>query len=150
MVACRICRKIRIHDLFNQWNKFGLFRRCKACRFFKKYFSAVSECRDLLFDKITVFIKELSAMKKSRLLIIFLFTQLTICKSFTLDTNKWNDFSGLVGKKEIRLSLFPFPDGTLKGNYCYKKYETKIQLTGTIKGDRIELTELLNGKTNGF
>lgn len=39
--------------------------------------------------------------------------------------------------------------GQLKGNYCYKKFESKIQLTGQVTGDKIVITEFLNGKPNG-
>jgi hypothetical protein len=71
-------------------------------------------------------------------------------QALKLDKNRWYDFEGKLGKSEIRLSIYLQDNGQLKGNYCYKMYETKIQLSGRITGDKIELTEFLNGKPNGY
>ena len=88
-------------------------------------------------------------MKKLIIITFLLFTVSTLCHAFDFDTNKWTDFEGTLGKASIQLSLYRFDNGQLKGNYCYKKYESKIQLTGQITGDKIVITEFLNGKPNG-
>ncbi len=88
-------------------------------------------------------------MKKFIILTFLLFTLSTLCHAFDFDTNKWTDFEGTLGKASIHLSLYRLDNGQLKGNYCYKKYESKIQLTGQITGDKIVITEFLNGKPNG-
>lgn len=72
------------------------------------------------------------------------------CHAFTLEVNKWNDFEGKLGKSDIRLSIYLFENGNIKGNYCYKKYETKIPITGQLKGNKIKLTELINSVENGY
>ena len=68
---------------------------------------------------------------------------------FDWESNTWIDFKGKLGKSNIQLSLFRFENGLIKGNYCYTKYEKKIQITGKVIGDKIELTEFLNDKVNG-
>ena len=88
-------------------------------------------------------------MTKKIILIIYLITWTNLCLAFDLDTNFWNDFEGKLNKMEIKLSLFRFDDGQLKGNYCYKKYEERIQLIGKIKGNNIELQEIIGGKYKG-
>ena len=88
-------------------------------------------------------------MKKHIILTFLLFTLSTLCHAFDFDTNKWIDFEGTLGKVSIQLSLYRFDNGELKGNYCYKKHESKIQLTGQITGDKIVITEFLNDKSNG-
>jgi len=60
-------------------------------------------------------------------------------------------FDGKLGGTDIRLLIDISEDGnTVKGNYCYCKYDTKIQLEGVMNGDQIELTEFLEGKPNGY
>lgn len=88
-------------------------------------------------------------MKKNILLLFLFFTLPNLCQAFDFEINKWHDFEGTLGKTNIQLSLYRFEDGKIMGNYCYKKYENKIELTGQIIGDKIILTELLNGKPNG-
>ena len=88
-------------------------------------------------------------MNKHIILTFLFFTLSTLCHAFDFDTNKWTDFEGTLGKANIQLSLYRFDNGQLKGNYCYKKHESKIQLTGQITGDKIVITEFLNGKPNG-
>ena len=88
-------------------------------------------------------------MNKFTSLTFLLFTLSTLCHAFEFDTNKWTDFEGILGKTNIQLSLYRLENGQLKGNYCYKKYESKIQLTGEIKGNKIVITEFLNGQPNG-
>lgn len=72
------------------------------------------------------------------------------CRGFEPVKNKWNDFQGKLGKSNIQLSLFLFPDGEIKGNYCYAKYGTKIQLHGQLSGNRIELAEFSGERPNAF
>jgi hypothetical protein len=96
--------------------------------------------------------KQQPTMKKFITLTFLLFTLSTLCHAFnfeTIETNTWNDFEGTLGKGRIQLSLYRLDNGQLKGSYCYKKYESKIQLTGQITGDKIVITEFLNGKPNG-
>jgi len=88
-------------------------------------------------------------MKKHIILIFLLFAVSIFCQAFEFDTNKWTDFEGTLGNAKIQLSIYRLDNGQLKGNYCYKKYESKIQLTGQMTGDKIEITEFLNGKPNG-
>lgn len=88
-------------------------------------------------------------MIKHIILTFLLFTLSDLCHAFDFAPNLWTNFEGTLGKISIQMSLFRFDDGQLKGNYCYKKYESKIQLIGQIKGSKIVITELLNGKPNG-
>lgn len=85
-------------------------------------------------------------MRKNLLLIFFLILCTTLCQAFELDVNTWTDFEGTLGKTNIELSLFRFENGQIKGNYCYRKYDRKIQLTGQIKGDQLIFTEIIDGK----
>jgi hypothetical protein len=87
-------------------------------------------------------------MKKTATLILIFFT-IHFCNATYLEYNKWTDFEGKIGKANIKLSLFCFENGTIKGNYSYTKYETKIELIGTLTVDKIVLTELINNKENG-
>lgn len=66
-----------------------------------------------------------------------------------IEKNKWNDFEGTVGEAPIQLSLFLLPDNEVKGNYCYKKLENRIQLKGKVFGDSVLLTEYLGTLVNG-
>ena len=85
-----------------------------------------------------------------RFVLTFIFIALTtLCHALNFDKNLWYDFSGKLGATEFQLSIYIPDSGELKGNYCYKKYETKIQLFGQLKGDQIELTEFVHGKPNG-
>lgn len=88
-------------------------------------------------------------MNKHLLLTISFLVLTTLCQAFKLEPNQWVDFDGALGQTNIQLSLYRFENGQIRGNYCYKKYESKIQLIGKIKGNQVELTELLNGKPNG-
>lgn len=89
-------------------------------------------------------------MRKYTTLTFILVCLSTIVNAFELDLNKWSDFEGTLGKSNIQLSLYRFNNGQLKGNYCYKKYDSKIELTGQVTGDKIRITEFLNGKPNGY
>ena len=66
-------------------------------------------------------------MKKYIILTFLLFTLPTFCMAFEFDSNKWIDFEGTLGNAKIQLSLYRLDNGELKGNYCYKKHESKIQ-----------------------
>jgi hypothetical protein len=88
-------------------------------------------------------------MKKYYILIVLLFAFSAVSNAFDFDKNTWTDFEGTLGKANIQLSLYCFENGQLKGNYCYYKYETKIQLIGQLTGDHISITEMVNGKPNG-
>ncbi len=70
--------------------------------------------------------------------------------ALNFETGKWYDFEGTLGKTKIQLSLYMTGPGQLKGNYCYTKYEHKIQLSGSINQNTIALEELINGKTNAY
>jgi hypothetical protein len=89
-------------------------------------------------------------MNKHILLTITFIIYTSLCQAFDFGTNKWTDFEGTLSKTKIQLSIYRFADGQIKGNYCYKKHESKIQLVGQIIGEQIELTEFLNGKPNGY
>src|SRR5206468_3179793 len=60
------------------------------------------------------------------------------------------NFDGKLGAAGVQLSLYNLGGGQLKGNYCYKKHETKIQLEGTVAGGKITLTETFNGMVTGY
>jgi hypothetical protein len=73
-----------------------------------------------------------------------------LCHALNFDKNMCYDFDGKLGATELQFSIFiPDSGNVLKGNYCYKKYDTKIQLIGQLNCDQIELTEYHNGKPNG-
>ncbi len=86
-----------------------------------------------------------------RLLPTLLFILLAITgHALNFETGKWYDFEGTLGKTNIRLSLFLTGKGELKGNYCYTKYERKIQLSGTIDGNTIALVELAGEQVKAY
>lgn len=89
-------------------------------------------------------------MKKQLIVTFILLISATICWSLNFNKSWIYDFEGNLGSSEIQLSIY-IPDSgeILKGSYCYKKYETRIQLVGKLKGNQIELTEFLKGKPNG-
>ena len=89
-------------------------------------------------------------MKIYTILTILFLSHSVVCQAFNLDTNSWNDFEGKIDSSDIQLSLYLFENGEIKGNYCYKKYETKIQLFGHLSGNEIELTEMIGNTENGF
>ncbi len=80
--------------------------------------------------------------------ILFLVTPM-LSQGLHLDKHWWHDFDGTLDTTEIQLSIYLMDSGKVEGNYCYKKDESKIKLQGKIKGDTIELTELVNGRPNG-
>lgn len=88
-------------------------------------------------------------MKKLVQALVLLLLSASFCIASERDSNKWNDFEGTMGSANIQLSLYRFENGQIKGNYYYKKYGTKIYLSGKIVDNKIELTEFLDGKPNG-
>ncbi|NQX55772.1 hypothetical protein HQN86_19275 [Pedobacter panaciterrae] len=89
-------------------------------------------------------------MKKISLLFILVMLSISFAQALEIGPNHWVDFTGKLGNSDVQLSIYRFSNGTLKGNYCYKKFEKKIPLTGKINGDVIELTEMVNGRANGI
>lgn len=87
---------------------------------------------------------------KHRYNLILLFLLLShFSPALDLNTNQWVDFEGKLGNLDIRLSLFRLENGKIAGNYCYKKYDTKIKLVGRMDGNKISLSEIVNGKSQG-
>jgi len=86
-----------------------------------------------------------------RFIITLILTITTIfCQALNFDKKRWYDFEGNLDGVAIQLSIYiPENGNVLKGNYCYKKYETRIQLVGQLKDDQIELTEFIDNKPNG-
>ena len=64
-----------------------------------------------------------------------------------LDVNAWNTFNGKLGNDEVQLSLYLFADGSIKGNYVFKKHNAKIQLIGHPKANALFLTEVTNNNS---
>lgn len=89
-------------------------------------------------------------MNMKSLIIIALILLTNLCHALDFETGKWYDFEGTLGKTNIRLSLFLTGKGQVKGNYCYTKYERKIQLSGTLDGNTISLTELDGGQVKAY
>jgi hypothetical protein len=71
--------------------------------------------------------------------------------SFELEKGYWNTFIGKVGNEDVRLSIYLFNKGVIKGNCCYTGTEkdVKHEVSGSITGNNIKLTEVMNGKTYG-
>ena len=87
-------------------------------------------------------------MNKHTVLTFLLATISMGCFGQRLKQNWWYDYEGKLGVANIQLSIYSVGDGYVKGNYCYKKYETKIPLEGQIIENRVELKEVSKGKTN--
>jgi hypothetical protein len=77
---------------------------------------------------------------------IFLFLT-TICNSQTLQKG-WSSFEGAVGKSDVIVNIYRDSIGNLTGDYCYKKYETRIELKGKLTGNTLFLDEFADGKIN--
>jgi hypothetical protein len=60
-----------------------------------------------------------------------------------LEPDRWNDFEGTLGNKEIQLSVYTDAEGNAIGTYCFKDNDTKIKLSGTISGNTLMLEEQL-------
>ncbi|ETZ21830.1 hypothetical protein [Pedobacter sp. V48] len=89
-------------------------------------------------------------MKKISFLFILVILSISFAQALDIEPNRWVDFTGKLGNSDVQLSIYRFSNGTLKGNYCYKKFEKRIPLTGKISGDLIELTEIVNGRVSGI
>lgn len=71
----------------------------------------------------------------------------SVCHSQTLQPG-WSSFDGSIGKSDIVVNIFLDSNGNLTGDYCYKKYETRIPLKGKIYEDTLILDEFVDGKIN--
>lgn len=89
-------------------------------------------------------------MKKFILFALLLLSIVLPSHAYDFDVNRWTVFEGKLGISNIQLALYCFDDGRIKGNYYYQRNNRKINLVGEISGDNIKLTELLNGKPNGY
>ena len=82
--------------------------------------------------------------------LIFAITFLTgLCNAQSNEVS-WIDYEGKLGEMDILLSYAELKNGSLTGNYCYKKHDNRISLNGKISGLKIELTEYLDGVPNGY
>jgi len=88
-------------------------------------------------------------IKKTFLLFSLLYSISSIYAQ-KLDEGWWTDFDGKIGSSDIQMSLYLSQDGKLIGNYLYTRFENKISLEGNISNNKIELTEYVNGKANGY
>lgn len=76
----------------------------------------------------------------------------TICNSQTVKVG-WNSFNGSIAENDIVVNIYRDSIGNLIGDYCYKKYETRIPLKGKLNGNAFFLYEFIgkniNAKFNG-
>jgi hypothetical protein len=89
--------------------------------------------------------EDLKMIKK--LVFFFLVLTAAICNSQTLQKG-WSSFEGTVGKSDVVVNIYCDSIGNLTGNYCYKKYETRIALKGKLTGNTLFLDEFADGKIN--
>lgn len=76
---------------------------------------------------------------KKIILVIFLGI---FCFSQDLDVGRFNDYSGTINKKwSIRVSMYLFENGDIKGTYFYTKHNKKILIEGTQSSRGITLRE---------
>jgi hypothetical protein len=87
---------------------------------------------------------------KKKILLILISIVSSFSQALTLEKNMWHDFEGKIGNSEIQLSIYISNDGHVNGNYCYKKFEKKIFISGTINNDLFEFTELIEDNPNGY
>lgn len=83
-------------------------------------------------------------MKIRFLIFISLAFVITNCNAQLLEANAWNTFEGKIGDKESQLTLYPFKNGIIKGNYVLKNDSSKIVFRGHLKGNALILTETQN------
>lgn len=84
-------------------------------------------------------------MKKFNWLVLaFLF--LTLSTHAGLTPNQWSDFVGKISNTNISLSVYLGEKGKLSGNYCYAKYDKRINLVGEVNGSNVVLYEMQNGQ----
>lgn len=63
---------------------------------------------------------------------------------------QWYDFKGKVGGASVSFALYQEEDGKLTGNYCYTRFDKRIQLRGKVQGDMVTLEEFVGNKSNGY
>ena len=85
-------------------------------------------------------------MNKNNLITLLFILIVSFCNAFELKPNQWTDFEGTLGTTQIQLSLFLFEDGKIKGNYCYKKFDTKIHFVGEVMDSKSITLSSLNDK----
>ncbi len=78
-----------------------------------------------------------------KLFILFFFS--SCCYSQTFQ-NGWSCFEGYIGESDIVMNIFKDSIGNLTGDYCYKKYETRIPLKGKLKDNTLFLDEFTGNK----
>lgn len=78
-----------------------------------------------------------------KLFILLFFT--SFCHSQTLQEG-WSCFDGYIGENDIVVNIFRDSIGNLSGDYCYKKYETRITLKGRLNGENLFLDEFTDNK----
>lgn len=89
-------------------------------------------------------------MIKQTIISLFFLLACNIGKCQPDDENTWRTFEGTLGVDKVQLSLYKLGTGELKGNYCLKKQETKVQIDGKQYNDSVKLAETINGKVTGF
>jgi hypothetical protein len=88
-------------------------------------------------------------MKQTLIVFLFGLTFFTgKCQSF--EEGWWQTFEGKIGTASVQLSLYNLGGEQLKGNYCYLKHETKLQLDGNNDNGKVKLIETMNGKVTGY
>lgn len=100
-----------------------------------------------------VFDKVVNKMSKSfapitKLVALFLFLIFFHANAwgFTLDANRWHNFSGKLNNKVVYLTLFATDEGELHGSYSDCDRKSKVILSGTVNGNQIKLKGNLKGK----
>src|SRR5579863_7568562 len=91
--------------------------------------------------------------KKVILLLILSFPTCALfgqVKDTGLQKNEWHDYEGALNGVPIQMSLYIFDNDSIKGNYVYKKEETKIPLSGRYAKGQVELVEWFNNHPNGY
>lgn len=74
--------------------------------------------------------------------IIFLISFIISINAQGLELNKFNEYAGTINNKwPIKISLFAFENGKIKGTYFYTKHKQKIKLEGMQTKDGIILNE---------
>ena len=82
---------------------------------------------------------------KQKIILFICFLWVTFCHSQTLEKG-WSCFDGSIGKNDVVVNVFRDITGNLTGDYCYKKFETRIKLNGKVKDGVIFLDEFTNSK----
>ncbi len=88
-------------------------------------------------------------MKQIQLLLVALFA-LTFSAHAALTPYQWTDFVGKMSNTNIALSVYLGEKGKLTGNYCYAKYDKRINLVGEVNGTNVVLYEMQNGKQSAI